>query len=163
MERRRSTEVKQSLHMFGRLQHWYTIYTFSGFLPGNAIFPGAKFTLRPSLAHFYIGSVNARHSSTGRQPNFAELSRGRHLYSAARPSRWVLAHILVVIIIIRRYYVQLSAISLGAWVAPANFNGFRVVAFFTAATSLNGSQPNFARFSGVRLWAFVTLHDVTAR
>jgi len=31
----------------------------------------------------------------GRQPNFAVLNRGRHLYSAGRPSRWALAHILV--------------------------------------------------------------------
>ena len=35
------------------------------------------------------------HSSSGRQPNFAALNRGRHLYSAGRPSRWALAHILV--------------------------------------------------------------------
>jgi len=42
-----------------------------------------------------LGSVNARHSSSGRQPNFAALNRGRHLYSAGRPSRWALAHILV--------------------------------------------------------------------
>jgi len=34
------------------------------------------------------GSVTARHCSSGRQPNFAELNRGRHLYSAGRPSRW---------------------------------------------------------------------------
>jgi len=32
----------------------------------------------------------------GHQPNFAALNRGRHLYSAGRPSRWALAHILVV-------------------------------------------------------------------
>ena len=31
--------------------------------------------------------------SCGRQPNFAALNRGRHLYSAGRPSRWALAHI----------------------------------------------------------------------
>jgi len=31
----------------------------------------AKFTLRPSLAFSYIGSVTARHSSSGPQPNFA--------------------------------------------------------------------------------------------
>ena len=42
-----------------------------------------------------LGSVIARHSSSGRQPNFAALNRGRHLYSAGRPSRWALAHILV--------------------------------------------------------------------
>ena len=42
-----------------------------------------------------LGSVTARHSSSGRQPNFAALNTGRHLYSAGRPSRWALAHILV--------------------------------------------------------------------
>jgi len=42
-----------------------------------------------------LGSVTARYSSSGRQPNFAALNRGRHLCSAGRPSRWVLAHILV--------------------------------------------------------------------
>ena len=40
-----------------------------------------------------LGSVTARHSSSGRQPNCAALNRGRHLYSAGRPSRWALAHI----------------------------------------------------------------------
>ena len=40
-----------------------------------------------------LGSVTARHSSSGRQPNVAALNRGRHLYSAGRPSRWALAHI----------------------------------------------------------------------
>jgi len=34
-------------------------------------------------------------SSSGRQPNFAALNRGRHLCSAGRPSRSALAHILV--------------------------------------------------------------------
>jgi len=42
-----------------------------------------------------LGSVTARHSSSGRQPNFAALYRGRHLYLAGQPSRWALAHILV--------------------------------------------------------------------
>ena len=34
-------------------------------------------------------------SSSGRQPDFAALNRGRHLCSAGRPSRWALAHVLV--------------------------------------------------------------------
>jgi len=34
-------------------------------------------------------------SSSGRQPKFAALSRGHHLCSAGRPSRWALAHIVV--------------------------------------------------------------------
>jgi len=42
-----------------------------GLLPPNGTLPGAKFTLRPSLAFSYIGSVTARHSSSGRQPNVA--------------------------------------------------------------------------------------------
>jgi len=40
-----------------------------------------------------LGSVTARHSSSGRQSNFAALNRGRHLYSAGRSSRWASAHI----------------------------------------------------------------------
>ena len=34
-------------------------------------------------------------SSSGRQPNFAALNKGRHLCSAGRPSGWALAHIIV--------------------------------------------------------------------
>jgi len=37
----------------------------------------------------------ATHSSSGCQPNFAALNRGHHQYSAGRPWRWALAHILV--------------------------------------------------------------------
>jgi len=40
-----------------------------------------------------LGSVTARHSGSGRQPNFVALNRGCHLYLAGRPSRWALAHI----------------------------------------------------------------------
>ena len=81
--------------MFGGLLGWYIIYTFLAALAPNGILPAAKFTLRPSLAFSYIGSVTARHSSSGRQPNFVALSRGRHPYSTGRPSRWASAHILV--------------------------------------------------------------------
>jgi len=55
--------------MFGRLLRCYTI-TFSGALAPDSL-TGVKFTLRPGLAFSYIGSVTARHSSSGRQPNFA--------------------------------------------------------------------------------------------
>jgi len=43
--------------------------------------------------------LHGRHSSGGRQPTFAALNRGRHLYLAGRPSRWALAHILVFVCI----------------------------------------------------------------
>jgi len=93
---RRSTKPTKLGTMFGRLLGWYTIYIhFWGFLPRNGILPGATFTLRPSLALSYFGSVTAWHSSSGRQPNFAVLSKGHHIYSAGRPSHWALAHILV--------------------------------------------------------------------
>jgi len=42
-----------------------------------------------------LGSVTARHSSSQRQPYFAALNRGCHLYSGGRPSCWALAQILV--------------------------------------------------------------------
>ena len=74
-----------------------TLYIyFRRLLPCNGILPGEKFTLYPpSLALSYIGSITARHSSSGREPNPAAMSIRRHLYSAGRPSRWALAHILV--------------------------------------------------------------------
>jgi len=50
--------------MFGHLLGWYTIYT------SGVILPGARFTLRPTLAFSYIGSVTARHSRSGREPSF---------------------------------------------------------------------------------------------
>jgi len=76
---------------------------FRGFLPRYGILSGAKFTLHPpSLALLYFGSVTARHLSCGREPNFAALSTGwRHLYSAGRPSRWALAHILFLLLFCR--------------------------------------------------------------
>ena len=45
-------------------------------------------------------------SSSGRQPNFAALNRGRHPCSAGRPSRWAQAHILVLNIINLVYYTN---------------------------------------------------------
>jgi len=53
---------------------------FQGLLPPDRILPSEKFTLRPSLALTYIGSVTARHSSTssGRHPNFAASYKERN-------------------------------------------------------------------------------------
>jgi len=60
--------------MFGRLLGFYSIYVglhLWELLPRYGNLQGAKCTLRPSLALSYIGSVTARHSSSGRQPNVA--------------------------------------------------------------------------------------------
>jgi len=43
------------------------------------------------------GSVTARHSGSGRQPNFVALNRGHHMYSVGQLSSWALAHILVLV------------------------------------------------------------------
>ena len=66
------------------------------------LWPPNGWDLLASLGHpckfqrlLRLGSVTTRHSSSGRQPNFAALNRGHHLYSAGRPLRWRLAHILV--------------------------------------------------------------------
>ena len=48
------------------------------------------FRVLPALLH-----------GSGRQPNFEAFNRGSHLYSAGRPSRWAMAHILVPIISIK--------------------------------------------------------------
>ena len=101
LHRRRSTKVNQTARCLA-LSWAGTLYIhYWGLLPTNGILPGAKFTLRPSLAFSYIGSVTARHLSSGRQPNFAAFSRGRHLYPTGRPSRWASAHILVKIFFAR--------------------------------------------------------------
>ena len=94
--RRRSVEVNQTLHdvwpSLGLVHYVYGILSV------------ARFTLRPSLAFSYIGSVTARHSNSGRQPNFccvvytrngitellllAIFNRGRHLYSEGDHHVW---------------------------------------------------------------------------
>jgi len=40
-----------------------------------------------------LAALGQLHGTNGRQPNFAALNKGRHLYSAGRPSCWALAHI----------------------------------------------------------------------
>jgi len=69
--------------------HVFTIWRTSAHVLASLGHP-SKFQ---QLSH--LGSVTARHSSSGRRPMFAALNRGRHLHSEGRPSRWALAHILV--------------------------------------------------------------------
>jgi len=97
LQRRRSTEANQTFERCLAVSWAGRLFIhFRRMLPRNRILPGAKFTLRPpSLALSYIDSVTARHSNSGRESNFAALSRRRHLYSTGRPSRWALARILV--------------------------------------------------------------------
>jgi len=94
-----------------------TLYIhFRGLLFPNGILPGAKFTLRPSLAFSNFGSVTAWHSSSGRQTNFTAWYKewnyttfaSRNFQRRAppifrgRPSRWASAHILVMVALCNR-------------------------------------------------------------
>jgi len=72
LHRRRSPEANQSCARCLAVSWAGTLYIhFRGLLSPDRILPGAKFTLRASLAFAYIVSATARHSSSGRQPKFA--------------------------------------------------------------------------------------------
>ena len=72
LQRRRSPEANQTLHdLWSSPELVHCIYNFRGLLAPDRILPGTKFALRPSHAFACIGSVTARNSSSGHQPNFA--------------------------------------------------------------------------------------------
>jgi len=71
LQRRSSPEANQTLHDVWPSPGLVHCIHFSRLWPPDGILPGAKFTLRPSLAFSYTGSVAARHSSSGRESNFA--------------------------------------------------------------------------------------------
>ena len=70
LQRRRSPEANQTLHDVWPSPGLLHYIHFRGLLPPNRTLPGAKFTLRQSLAFSYIGSVTAPHSSSRRPRNF---------------------------------------------------------------------------------------------
>jgi len=88
--------------MFGRLLGWYAIYTFSGALAPWRNFARCKIQLtsKPCVVVY-----RQRYCTALQQRALAKLCgvvqwmelqnfcRGRHLYSAGRPSHWALAHI----------------------------------------------------------------------
>jgi len=96
LQRRRSTEANQTLHnVWPSPARLHCIYIFGGCCPITELCQVQNLVCVLQVLRSPIGSVTALHSSSGREPNFAALSTGRHLYSAGRPSRWALAHILV--------------------------------------------------------------------
>ena len=97
LQRRRSTEANLTLHdvwplpvLVDYIYIFGSCCTVTEFCHVQNSLCVLQQVLRSS-----IGSVTARHSSSGHKPNFTALSTGRHLYSAGQPSRWALAHILV--------------------------------------------------------------------
>jgi len=75
VQRHRSWEANQTLHDVWPSPGLVYYIHFPGLLLPNGMLPGAKFTLRRSLAFSYIGSVTAPHSSSGRPRNFAAWCR----------------------------------------------------------------------------------------
>ena len=72
LHRRRLTEVNQTLHDIWPSPGLVLYVYISGGSCPLTEFCQVQYSLRPSLAFsYYIGSVTARHSSSGLQPNFA--------------------------------------------------------------------------------------------
>ena len=69
LHRRRWMEVNQTLHGLWLYPGLVLYIYILGLLSPNGILPATIFTMRPSLAFSYIGSVTARHSSSRRQSN----------------------------------------------------------------------------------------------
>jgi len=100
-----------SFFIFPRLFSAVKKFQRISLLPADGILPRAKFTLRPSLALSYIGSV--RYCTAVQQRASAKLygvvqgmelrnfCRGRHLCSAGGPSRWASAHTVVASIFLK--------------------------------------------------------------
>jgi len=88
LQRRRSTEANHTLQFArclalpGLVDY---IYSFGGCCSVTEFCQVQNSLLQ--VLRSPIASVTARQSNSGRKPNFAALSTGRHLYSAGRPSR----------------------------------------------------------------------------
>jgi len=90
--------------MFSRLLGWYTIYTFSGaftswwnFATCNIHF-ASKSCVLLYWQHYCMALdqwASAKLCSVIQGMELRNFRRGRHLYSAGRPSRWASAHIRV--------------------------------------------------------------------
>jgi len=77
LQRRRSPETNQTLHDVWpspELVHYITHF-WNVFAP-DGIISGAKFNLRPSLAFYYIGSITAQYSTSGRQAKLCGVVQG---------------------------------------------------------------------------------------
>ena len=102
-QRGRSTEANHTLHNVWPLPGLVDcIYIFGGCCSVTEFCQVQNSLCVLQVLLSPIGSVTAWQSSSGREPNFAALSTGRHLYSAGRPSRWALAHILVMVALCNR-------------------------------------------------------------
>ena len=101
----------------------YTLYThFWGFLPHNRIFPGAEFTMHPSLAFSCIGSVTAWHSSSGRQRNCGIEQRAPPMFDRAAITLGISPHSSLLLLL----FVSISALARCGLLLQMDYRGLSV-------------------------------------
>ena len=111
LQQRRSPEANQPLHDVWPCPGLLHVYTFSGTLAPDRILPGQNYIYFTSKSciilywHRYCSALQQRASAklcgVVQGMELQNFRRGRHLYSAGRPSRWASAHILVEVFFIR--------------------------------------------------------------
>ena len=96
LHRRRSAEVNKTLQGVWPshgLVHY--IYIFGSCCPVTEFCEVQNLLCVFQVLRCPISAALLLGTRSGREPNLAALSTRRHLYSAGRPSRWALAHIVV--------------------------------------------------------------------
>ena len=99
-----------------------------------------------------LRSVTARHSSSGHQPNFVALNRGRHLYLAGRPSRWALAHISSFVSLTRLYYDRVTLMFLNRFIRAHSLTISKTL-IFVCRLSNSTLRPSLAISTLTSLWS----------
>jgi len=104
----------------------------------NGILPGAKFTLRPSLAFSDIGSVTARHSSSGASAKLCGVVQGMGIRNVRSPVLTITARLRV-----RRSCIVAEKVA--SFFTSRNLTKITTTATFSpfAQPAFNRGQPNF--------------------
>jgi len=97
-------EVNQTLHDVWPSPEPVHYIHFSGLLPPNRILSGANITLHSSLALSYLGSVAARHSSSGCSAKLCGVVSWRPSHSALRGQTVWLLSVLMFILLFATLY-----------------------------------------------------------
>jgi len=144
LQRRRSPDANQTLHDVWPspgLVHY--IYIFGGSCPLTEFCP-VQNSLYVQVFHCHIlatlvhGTPAVGISKTVRMVQGMEVRnfhRRRHRYSAGRPSRWALAHILVMVALWNRadHYIFILFLSSSSLFSSPNLSGRRLDVYHTSA------------------------------
>jgi len=153
LQRLCSPEANQTLHDVWPspgLLHY--IYIFGGLAPlWN--FAMCKVHITSKCCIFLYWQHYCTASSTGRQPNFAALNRGRHLYSAGRPSRWALAHISSCLL-----YGRSASVKLSVYKHIIKWQNFLTILFSLSYAPCGSRLKRGSRFTGCRLTSLLTVN-----